>query len=111
MFDMFKALGKMKDIQSRLAEVKAGLDNVSLEVKDEKNNINITITAGKKIQSIVLDENYMADTPKATIEADMVNAVNNAVNTANEKSKAIIKEEMKDHIPDIPGLDLSKFGM
>jgi len=112
MFDMFKMLGKLSEVQEKMAEVKQKLALIKLE-ETEMDVVTVEITADRKIQKIRTSEAFYDKYSKEEREQILVEVVNNAIEKADARSKEEMQAEMKDVIPNIPGLDLSNlpFGL
>ena len=105
MFDMFKMLGKMNEVQDKMKEAKAKLEEVVLH-ETEMDVVTVDINANKKILGISTSEAFYE---KYTIEERqdiLVEVINNAFALAENYSKEYMAKEMSGVIPNIPGFDL-----
>ena len=106
MFDMFKMLGKMNEVQEKMKVAKAQLDKIVLEESELDGVVIIAINGNKKITKIttapVFYEKYSIDEREAILQE----AVNNAYEQADAYAKEYMAQEMRDVIPNIPGMDL-----
>jgi len=111
MFNLSDMMGKFQDMQSRLKEVKEQLDDVLVESEAGGGMVRVTANANRKILKIDIDSDVI-DKEDPEMMTDLITA---AVNKALEKAEARGREELesatKGILPNIPGLDLSRFGL
>ena len=101
MFDMMKMMGKVKDVQENL---------VNKTVLGESGAGMVKVTANGNRQVIKIE----TDAPLSDLGMAkdlIIAAVNNAIEKADEMAREEIKKETEGMMPNIPGLDLSGFGM
>jgi nucleoid-associated protein EbfC len=106
MFDMFKMLGKMNEVQGKMAEAKERLAKVILRESELDGVVTVEITGSKKILKITTAPEFYDKYSIEEREAILEETVNNALNQAEAYSKEFMAQEMKDVIPNIPGMDL-----
>ena len=108
MFDMMKMMGKVKEAQAKIKEVQDALVNKTVIGESGAGMVKATANGHKKIIHIEID----VALNDVEMSKDLIIA---AVNDAIEKAEAMAKEEIKREtsgmMPNIPGLDLSNFGM
>ncbi|MDW3647355.1 MAG: YbaB/EbfC family nucleoid-associated protein [Bacteroidia bacterium] len=111
MFNLSDMMGKFQDMQSRLKEVKERLDDITVESEAGGGMVRVTANANRKVLKIHIDPDVI-DKEDPEIMTDLITA---AVNKALEKAEARGREEMeaatKGMLPNIPGLDLGRFGL
>ena len=106
MFDMFKMMGRLGEIKEKIAQVKASLNDIVLEESELDGVVTIEITAARIIKKIRTSPEFYEKYSVEEREAILTEAVNNAFQKAESKAKEVLQDEMKDIIPNIPGLDL-----
>jgi nucleoid-associated protein EbfC len=106
MFDMFKMLGKMNEVQDRMAQAKEKLAKVTLTESELDGVVKVDITGSKKILKITTSAEFYEKYSVEEREAILTEVVNNALNQAEAYAKEFMAQEMKDVMPNIPGLDL-----
>ena len=107
MFDMFKMLGKLNEVQEKMKEAKEKIARVSLQESELDGVVVIDITGDKKIQKITTSPEFYDKYCIEEREAILMEAVNNAIEKAEAYSKEFMAAEMKDVMPNIPGMDLA----
>ncbi|MEL6255219.1 MAG: YbaB/EbfC family nucleoid-associated protein [Bacteroidota bacterium] len=111
MFNLSDMMGKFQDMQSRLKEVKERLDDIMVESEAGGGMVRVTANANRKVLKIHIDPDVI-DKEDPEIMTDLITA---AVNKALEKAEIRGREEMeaatKGMLPNIPGLDLGRFGL
>lgn len=95
MFDKMKQLMEMKKQADR---IKRELDAEVIDV--ENSGINIKINGSQNFQSIELDEGALSAENKLKLEADLLSAVNQAIN----QSQQVAAEKMKSQLPGLGGM-------
>lgn len=111
MFNLSDMMGKFQDMQSRLKEVKEQLEDVLVESEAGGGMVRVTANANRKVLKIDIDPDVI-DKEDPEMMTDLITA---AVNKALDKAEARGREELesatKGILPNIPGLDLSRFGL
>lgn len=96
--DLSNLMGMFGDMQSKMTEAKAKLDDIILTEKT--NGISITITASKKVQDINIDESLMAD--KDELEDMLILALGKALERAEANAEMEMQKIAGGMLP--PGL-------
>ena len=108
---MFNIMNKVKDVQAKVKDVQAELEHKTVEGESAAGMVKAVANGHRKIISLEIDPSFLNPNDTKTL-ADLICA---AVNNANEKAEAMAKEavakETAGMMPNIPGLDLSKFGV
>lgn len=98
MFDMFSKLGEIKEKANQLSST---VSAQSFSASDHLNSITISVNGKKDITSIKIHENFQnlskSEQEKAILEASQL---------ALNQSEVFIKNELKNLIPNIPGMNL-----
>ncbi len=109
MFNIGDMMGKFQEMQNRLKEAREKLDEVTVDAEAGGGMVRVLANANRKVLKIEVDPTII-DKDDPEIMVDLITA---AVNKALEKAEARGREELegatKGMLPNIPGLDLSKF--
>ena len=106
--DMF---GKIREMQEEMKKAREKLDDLIVEAEAGGGMVRVKANANRKVLKIEVDPDII-DPNDPEIMADLIAA---AVNKALESAEALARDEIQkissDVMPNIPGLDLSKFGL
>ncbi len=108
MFDMMKMMGKVKEVQERVKIVQEQLAHKTVVGEAGAGMVKATANGHRKIIQIEIDS-ALSDVDMA--KDLIIAAVNNAIEKADEMAKEEVRKETEGMMPNIPGLDLGKFGM
>lgn len=101
-FDMFKIFGKLQGVKDTIAEVKASLDDITVEAADAQKRVKVQVNGNKKVLRVEILE--MGE------KQDLEPAIQQAINLAQDEAKKLAQQRMKDRIskdyPEIAGMDL-----
>lgn len=108
MFNMLDMLGKVKDMQSKLALAQE--EAKALRYSYGAQGIHVIVSGDRQIVSLDLSAASFADA------AEQSNAITTVVNTAlaeiDRQSRQLIKDQISGSLPNVPGLDFSSlFGV
>jgi DNA-binding YbaB/EbfC family protein len=110
MFDLMNIMGKMKEAQARLKEMKENLAKITVTGEAGGGMVKATVNGQRQVVKIEIESTLLKPEDKDLVQDLSVAAVNNAMTKIDE----IIKEELKKNteglLPNIPGLDLSNLG-
>jgi len=108
---MMKMMGKLGEIKTRMAEAQAKVAQIQASGESGAGLVKATVNGTKKLIDLEIDPSLI-NPADAVMLRDLIVA---AVNQAQVKAEELAKEEMKKStegvIPNIPGLDLSAFGL
>ncbi len=111
MFNIGDMMGKFQEMQSRLKETRDQMENIIVESESGGGMVRVVANANRKVLKIEIDPDII-DKDDPEIMADLITAaVNKALEKAEERGKEELEGATKGMLPNIPGLDLSKFGM
>ena len=111
MFNLGDMMGKFQEMQSRLKEVREQLDGILVESESGGGMVRVTANANRKIMKIKVDPDIIDKDDPEILEDLIVAAVNKALEQAEARGREELEGATKGLLPNIPGLDLSKFGM
>ena len=106
MFNPADLMGKIQEMQSKIRDAQAQMDNVIVEAEAGGGMVRVRANANRKVLKIEIDPTIV-DKDDTELLSDLVAA---AVNKALEQAEARGKEEMQKAtggiLPNIPGLNL-----
>jgi len=109
MFNIGDMMGKFQEMQGRLKEVREGLDNILVDSEAGGGMVRVTANANRKVLKIEIDPDII-DKDDPEIMVDLITAaVNKALDKAEVRGREELEGATKGMLPNIPGLDLSKF--
>lgn len=112
MFDMMGMMGKVKEMQTRMKEIKDSLIHITAEGESGAGLVKAQANGAKQIIRIDIDPSLLKETDQVILQDLVVAAVNKALQNAEEKTQAEFKKKTEGLLPNIPGMDLGNmFGM
>ncbi len=111
MFNLSDMMGKFQEMQGRLKEVREQMDHITVESEAGGGMVRVVANANRQILKIEIDP-VIVDKEDPEIMADLITAaVNKALEKAEERGREELEGATKGMLPNIPGLDLGKFGL
>lgn len=107
MADMFGRLQKMQDDMKQLRD---SLNDITVEAEAGGGMVRVTANANKRILQIQIDWAALGD-DREMLEDLTAAAVNKALDKAEERSREEMGKLTNGMLPNIPGMDLSRFGL
>ena len=112
MFDMMGMMGKVKDMQARMKEIKDNLVHLTAEGESGAGLVKALVNGNKQVIRIDIDPSLLKETDQTILQDLTVAAVNNALKNVEEKTQLEFKQKTEGLLPNIPGMDLGNmFGM
>jgi DNA-binding YbaB/EbfC family protein len=112
MFDMMGMMGKVKDIQTRIKEIKENLVHITADGESGAGLVKAFVNGNKQVLRMEIDPSLLKESDQHILQDLIVAAVNRAMKNIDEKTQQEFKEKTAGLIPNIPGMDLgSMFGM
>jgi len=102
-------LGKVKEFQAKMKEAQESLGQLSESAEAGAGMVKVTINGRKQVTSLTIDPDLMKPEDAEVVQDLIIAAVNRAMENIEEKIKTRIQESTEGVLPNIPGLDLSKF--
>ena len=99
-------MGKIKETQAKVEETKKRLDTVLIDEKSNDGLLKVTLTANRKIKSIIISDDLLQD--KEMLEDYLVTVLNKAIEKATNVNETELAAVAKEGMPNIPGMDLFK---
>ncbi|MFN6944349.1 MAG: YbaB/EbfC family nucleoid-associated protein [Cytophagaceae bacterium] len=109
MFDMMNMLGKVKEVQAKLKEVKDNLGKIEVTSESGAGMVKATVNGNRQIIKLEIDNDLLKPEDKDMLQDLTVAAINKALNDIEEKIREEMKKSTEGVLPNIPGLDLGNF--
>lgn len=107
--DMMGMLGKVKEFQAKMKEAQESLGQLSESAEAGAGMVKVTVNGRKQVTQLTIDPDLMKPEDAEVVQDLIIAAVNRAMENIEEKIKTRIQESTEGVLPNIPGLDLSKF--
>jgi len=109
MFDMFGILDKVNKLKVAATDIRLKMENTIVEATSTDGLVVVKTTATKKVTAIEIDPSLASAENIGKLNESVLEAVNEALKKAGALNKEEMKKGTEGLIPNIPGLDLSKF--
>lgn len=109
MFDMMGMMGKVKEMQARMAEAQEQLVRVKVSGEAGGGMVRAVMNGKKQLISLEIDPAILHAKDQVLVQDLLVAAVNKASEEAETAAKEAIRRSTEGLLPNIPGLDLSSF--
>jgi nucleoid-associated protein EbfC len=111
MFDMMGMMGKVKEMQARMKEIKDNLVHLTAEGESGAGLVKALVNGSKQVIRIDIDPSLLKESDQTILQDLIVAAVNKALQNVEEKTQLEFKQKTEGLLPNIPGMDLgSMFG-
>ncbi|MDF7822190.1 YbaB/EbfC family nucleoid-associated protein [Runella sp. MFBS21] len=107
--DMMGMLGKVKEFQAKMKEAQESLGQLTESAEAGAGMVKVTVNGRKQIISLTIDPDLIQPQDREMLQDLIVAATNRALENIEEQIKAHIQQSTDGLLPNIPGLDLSKF--
>lgn len=104
--DIMGMMGKLKETQQKIEDTKKRLDTVLIDEQSSDGLLKVTLTANRKVKSIIIDDSLLED--KEQLEDYLVLVMNKAIEKATNVNESELSAVAKDGMPNIPGMDMFK---
>lgn len=112
MFDMMGMMGKVKDMQARMKEIKDNLVHLTAEGESGAGLVKALVNGNKQVIRIDIDPSLLKESNQIIIQDLIVATVNKAMQNVEEKTQLEFQQKTEGLLPNIPGMDLGNlFGM
>jgi DNA-binding YbaB/EbfC family protein len=111
MFDMMKMMGKLGEMKTRMAEAQEKVAQLQATGESGAGMVKATVTGTKKLIGLEIDPGLLNPSEGIMLRDLIIAAVNQAQVKAEELAKDEMKKSTEGILPNIPGLDLSAFGL
>ncbi len=102
-------LGKVKEFQAKMKEAQESLGQLTESAEAGAGMVKVTVNGRKQIISLTIDPDLIQPQDREMLQDLIVAATNRALENIEEQIKAHIQQSTDGLLPNIPGLDLSKF--
>lgn len=109
MGDMMGMLGKVKELQAKMKEAQENLGQLSESVEAGGGMVKVTVNGHKQITQLDIDPDLLRPEDQEMVQDLVMAAVNKALEKIEDQIKDQMKQSTEGMLPNIPGLDLSKF--
>ncbi len=109
MFDLFGMMDKIGKLKEAVEDVRNQCDRIEVTQRSENGEVEVVCTANKKIVSIKTLPSSLNPENATVLDALLASTVDAALREAHRTHKELFKKSTEGLIPNIPGLDLSKF--
>jgi DNA-binding YbaB/EbfC family protein len=109
MFDMMGMMGKVKEMQTRMAEAQENLTRVKVAGEAGGGMVKAVVNGKRQLISLEIDPLILNAKDQVLVQDLVVAAVNKANEEAEVAAKEAIRKSTEGLLPNIPGLDLSSF--
>ncbi|MDW8204230.1 MAG: YbaB/EbfC family nucleoid-associated protein [Cytophagales bacterium] len=104
---MMKMLGKVKEMQSKMAELQESLSTIFAEGESGGGMVVAKANGKKQLISLHIEKDLLQPEEVDMLQDLVVAAVNKALENAEEQAKEYLKKQTEGLFPNIPGIDLS----
>ena len=112
MFDMMGMMGKVKEMQARMKDIKDNLVHLTAEGESGAGMVKVTVNGVKQVITVEIDSSLANENNRTILQDLIVAATNNAMANIDEITKEEFRKKTEGLLPNIPGMDLGNmFGM
>ncbi|NVO29997.1 YbaB/EbfC family nucleoid-associated protein [Hymenobacter lapidiphilus] len=111
MFDMAGMMGKMKDLQEKMKQAQEQLQYLTATAESGGGLVKATANGQRRLLKLEIDDSLLQPQDRDMLADLVVAAVNKVMDEAAAKAQEELKKTTAGLIPNIPGMDLSGFGM
>jgi hypothetical protein len=105
MFNFADMFGKLNELQNRMKDVRAQLENVIVEAEAGGGMVRVKANANRRILKISIDPTIVDKNDTELLGDVITAAVNKALEAADARSQTEVQAATKGILPNIPGLD------
>ncbi len=106
---MMGMLGKVKEFQAKMKEAQESLGHLTESAESGAGLVKVTVNGLKKVTSLSIDPELIKPEDREMLQDLIAAAINKAMEKIEDQIKAHIQQSTEGVLPNIPGLDLSKF--
>ena len=106
---MMGMLGKVKEFQAKMKEAQESLGQLTESAETGAGLVKVTVNGQKQVVSLSIDPELIQPEDREMLQDLIAAAVNKAMEKIEDQIKAHIQQSTEGVLPNIPGLDLSKF--
>lgn len=109
--NILNIMGKVKEVQAKLKEAQENLAQITAVGEAGAGMVKATVNGKKQVLKIEIDNDLVKPEDKEMMCDLIAAAINKAMEEAEEKVAAQLQQITGGIMPDLGGLDFSKFGM
>jgi nucleoid-associated protein EbfC len=113
--DLGKIMGQVRDMQTQMQErmkvTQENLKKISTTAESGAGMIKVEINGHRELIGLSIDADLLSVENKQMLQDLVMAATNKALLDIDEQIKAEMKKSTDGILPNIPGMDLSSFGM
>ena len=109
MFDFLKIADKIKEAKAEIEATRQKLATKEFFAEAGGGLIKVRIRGDRKLVSTEIDPQLLKESEKEILQDLVVAATNIAIEKVEVATQAAVKERTSSLLPNIPGLDISKF--
>ena len=102
--DMFKMMGKMKEVQSKLKEAQDDLVNVTATGEAGAGMVIAEVNGKKQVIKLAIDNDIVKVEDKEMMQDLIIAAINKALEEVEGKAQESLKSSTQGLLPNIPGM-------
>lgn len=106
---MNNLFGKIQEMKNEMEKAKAKLSEITVSAETGAGMVKVTANANRHVVDLEIAPEAMDD--KEMLEDLIVAAVNRAAELAAQKGQEELSKVGNGFLPNIPGMDLSQFGL
>lgn len=107
--DLNNMMGSIKEMQEKMKKAQEELVHIRVTEESGAGMVKATANGHKQIVDLEIDESLLKPDDREMLQDLTIAAVNKAIQSAEEAAKEEMKKSMGGMMPNIPGLDLSRF--
>ncbi|TGE24804.1 YbaB/EbfC family nucleoid-associated protein [Hymenobacter aquaticus] len=111
MFDMMGMMGKVKELQEKMKQAQHELQYLTVTAESGGGLVKATANGHRQLLKLDIDESLLTPQDRDMLADLVVAAVNKALAEVGDKAKEELKSKTSGLMPNLPGLDLSNFGL
>ncbi len=109
--NILNIMGKVKEVQAKLKEAQENLALIVATGEAGAGMVKATVNGKKQVLKIEIDNDLIKPDDKEVMCDLVVAAINKAIEEAEEKAAAQLQQITGGIMPDLGGMDFSKFGL
>lgn len=107
MFDLNNLMGKVQEMQAKMAEVQESLVQIKVTAESGAGMVKATVNGKRQVISIDVDADLVKPEDREMMQDLVVAAVNKALEEADVLAKEEMQKATQGVMPNIPGFDLN----
>lgn len=111
MFDMAGMMGKMKDLQEKMKQAQDQLQYLTATAESGGGLVKATANGQRRLLKLEIDDSLLQPQDRDMLADLVVAAVNKVMEEAATQAQEELKKTTSGLMPNIPGMDLSGFGL